>query len=121
MPVKLSTTINKISLIQNVTNQTFIKQFYDFMKSSDCSEKHINNNLKAIMNFNSSLDPTLSLLEINRKDQILTFLDSKIKSAEQDPDTRWITTWNHYLSHLKYFFRWLYNVNNKNSDEAATL
>ena len=42
--------------------------------------------------------------------EILAFLDSKIKSNEEDPDGRWITTWNHYLSHLKYFFRWLHNV-----------
>jgi len=82
-----------------------------------CSEKHINNNLKAIMNFDSGLDPKISFLDIKRRDQILSFLDSKIKSAEEDPDGGWITTWNHYLSHLKYFFRWLYNIyiNSKSS------
>ena len=26
-------------------------------------------------------------------------------NGEEDPDRKWITTWNHYLSHLKYFFR----------------
>ena len=33
---------------------------HDFMKSNGCSEKHINNNLKAIMNFDASLDPKTS-------------------------------------------------------------
>ena len=114
MPIKLSTTISKISLIRNSTNQMMIGEFYDFMKSNGCSEKHINNNLKAIMNFDSSLDPKTCLMEVKRRDQILIFLDSKIKGAEEDPDGRWITTWNHYLSHLKYFFRWLNNMyNNK--------
>ena len=121
MPVRLSTTISKISLIRNSTNQLLVKEFYDFMKSNACSEKHINNNLKAIMNFDGTLDAKTCFLEIQRRDIILCFLDSKIKSAEEDPDGKWITTWNHYLSHLKYFFRWLYNIhqNNKSSQNIA--
>ena len=55
MPVKLSTTVTKISLIRNSTNQVLVREFYDFMKSNVCSDKHINNNLKAIMNFDISL------------------------------------------------------------------
>jgi hypothetical protein len=117
MPVKLSTTISKIALIRNLTNQMLIREFYDFMRDNGCSEKHINNN-QAIMNFDSGLDPKTSFLDIKRRDQILCFLDGKIKSAEEDPDARWITTWNHYLSHLKYFFRWLYNIY-KNSKNIA--
>ena len=112
---------SKMALIRNLTNQMLIREFFDFMKGNGCSEKHINNNLKAIMNFDSGLDPKISFLDIKRRDQILIFLDSKIKSAEEDPDGRWITTWNHYLSHLKYFFRWLYNIykNSKSSQNIA--
>ena len=69
-----------------------IREFYDFMKSIGCSEKHINNNLKVIMNFCNSLNPKTSFFEIQRKDQILIFLDSKIKRIEEDPDGLWITT-----------------------------
>jgi hypothetical protein len=88
------------------------------MKSNGCSEKHINNNLKAIMNFESSLiDSKVSLLEIQKKHQILSFLDTKIKSHDEDPDRLWITTWNHYLNHLKYFFRWLYNIHQDNNND----
>ena len=121
MPVRLSTTISKIPLIRNSTNQVLVREFYDFMKSNGCSEKHINNSLKAIMNFDNSLDSKTSFLEIQRRDQILTFLDSKIKNSEEDPDVRWITIWNHYLSHLKYFFRWLYNLykNNERSQNET--
>ena len=116
MPIKLSTTVTKISLIRNPTNQMLVREFYDFMKRNGCSEKHINNNLKAIMNFDGSLDSKTSFLEIQRRDQILIFLDSKRKSTEEDPDGLWITTWNHYLSHSKYFFRWLYNIHNNNNN-----
>lgn len=38
-----------------------------------------------------------------------------------DSEKRWITRWNRYLNHLKFFYRWLYNeyneakTNNNNS------
>ena len=43
MPVRLSTTITKISLMANSTNQMLVTEFYEYMKNNDCSEKHINN------------------------------------------------------------------------------
>jgi hypothetical protein len=36
----------------------WITEFYEYMKNNACSEKHINNNLKAIMNFADNLEPT---------------------------------------------------------------
>jgi integrase/recombinase XerD len=39
----------------------------------------------------------------------VTFLDTKIKSNDIDPDKKWITTWNDYLWRIKYFLRWFYN------------
>jgi integrase/recombinase XerD len=38
-----------------------------------------------------------SFYDINKKEQILSFLDTKIKDSSQDPEKRWITSWNHYL------------------------
>jgi hypothetical protein len=49
---------------------------------------------------------------------LIKFLDTKIKTIEEDPDARWITTWNHYLSHIKHFFRWLYNAYQKKNSES---
>jgi hypothetical protein len=46
---------------------------------------------------------------MHRKNQIISFLDTKIKSQEYDPDQKWITTWNYNLVHLKRSFRWLHN------------
>jgi integrase/recombinase XerD len=69
------------------------------------------------MSFANTLDKDIDLNDVKRS-QIINFLDSKIKSPEKDPDKKWITTWNVYLNHLKYFFRWLYNeYNNKNRYE----
>ena len=90
------------------------------MKNGDAGDKHINNNLKIVMSFSKFSNQNLSFGEMNRK-HVIKFLDSKIKTGEQDPDRRWITTWNVYLNHLKYFFRWFYNEylldNNSNSED----
>jgi hypothetical protein len=51
----------------------------------------------------------LEFNRISKKEEILSFLDSKIKSKEDDPDGKWMRTWNDYLQRIKYFFRWLYN------------
>jgi integrase len=47
-------------------------------------------------------------------------LDTKIKNSEEDPDKRWITTWNDYLVRIKYFFRWMYNCKDKDEYENIT-
>jgi hypothetical protein len=36
-------------------------------------------------------------------------VDTRIKDIQNDPDKKWIRTWNDYLQRIKYFFRWLYN------------
>ena len=41
----------------------------------------------------------LKLTEAKRNVQVLfiAFLNTKIKSKKEDPDERWITTWNNHL------------------------
>ncbi len=114
MPVKLSTTIKNIQTIPNENNRKLVTEFYEFMESSGTSDKYQNNNLKTIIAFGKSLDPSESFYSISKRDQIIAFLDTKIKNLQTDPDKRWITTWNDYLSRIKYFFRWLYNTKNVN-------
>jgi hypothetical protein len=41
MPVKLSTTLNNISLLVNPTNIDLIREFYEYLKNNSASEKHI--------------------------------------------------------------------------------
>jgi integrase/recombinase XerD len=109
MPVKLSTTINSISSVPNPANSTILHEFHQYMKSIGTSESYQNGNLKIIIYFGRFLGPTTDFLSIQKKDQILSFLDTRIKDAEIDPDKRWIRIWNDYLQRIKYFFRWLYN------------
>ncbi|MGC2597499.1 MAG: hypothetical protein WA395_05145 [Nitrososphaeraceae archaeon] len=67
------------------------------MKSNGCSDHHQNNNLKVVISFAKFLGPSSSFYDIKKKEQIIAFLDTKIKSTEQDRDKKWITTWNWML------------------------
>jgi integrase/recombinase XerD len=113
MPAKLTTTINKIQFVPNRTNSDIINEFYQYMKNNDSSIHHQNNNLKVVIAFASFLGPDITFYEIKKKEQVLSFLNTKIKNSDQDPEKRWVTTWNHNLNRIRLFFRWLYNYRSK--------
>ena len=93
-----------------------IKEFYEFMNNNNSRERHIINNLKVIINFDEYFQSQKLFKDINRQ-EITSFLNSKIKSVEADPEKKWITTWNHYYNHLKFFYRGLYNEYNKTDND----
>ena len=79
------------------------------MKQLGTSENYQNQNLKQIINFARYLGPKKTMSNVKTKDDIITFLNTKMKDASQIPDKKWITTRNDYLWRIKYFFRWFYN------------
>jgi hypothetical protein len=83
MPAKLTTTIDKIKTVPNPSNAEIIFQFYNYMKSSDVSENHQNNCLKVMMAFANFLGTT-TFYQVKGKEQIIAFLDTKVKNNE-DP------------------------------------
>jgi integrase/recombinase XerD len=109
MPVKLTTTITNISSVPNHTNQTLLHEFHQYMKSIGTSDSYQNGNLKIMIYFGKSLGSNTRLYQISKRQEVLVFLDTRIKDTQSDPDKRWIRTWNDYLQRIKYFFRWLYN------------
>ncbi|MGI0019273.1 MAG: hypothetical protein ACREAY_02250, partial [Nitrososphaera sp.] len=109
MPTKLTTTIAKAALLPNRMNAEIAKAYLDYMRQNGSSERHQNNQLKTAVVFAVYLGPDKTFLEIRKKDEIITFLDTKIKSEAEDPEKKWITTWNDYLHRLKRFFRWLHS------------
>jgi integrase/recombinase XerD len=117
MPAKLTTTISKISSVPNLTNSTIIREFSEYMKWNDSSEHHQNNNLKAVIAFAKFIGPHSTFYQIQTKEQIISFLDTKKKI--EDNEKKWITTWNHYLVRIILFFRWLYNASGKDPDNIA--
>ena len=120
MPIRLSTTVQKISSLPNEVNSLLLSEFYEYMKSNGVSESHQNNNLKMLISFARYLGAS-SFVDINTSESITNFLNSKLKSIEDDPDKKCLTTWNDYLGRL---FRWLHNCrknssNNDNNNLAA--
>ncbi|MGZ5546421.1 MAG: hypothetical protein ACXWFZ_00525 [Nitrososphaeraceae archaeon] len=108
--VKLSTIVNnKISLGPNRENSSIIYDFYNYMQKKGSSENHQVNNLKVVLDFANFLGSNVEFYDINKKEQISSFLNTKIKNSDIDPDKKWITTWNHFLNRIKLFMRWLYN------------
>jgi hypothetical protein len=67
MPVKLTTTINKILNVPNFTNSTLIRDFYQYMVENDSSERNQNNYLKVIIPFAIFLGPDVTFYEIKGK------------------------------------------------------
>jgi hypothetical protein len=109
MPAKLKTTINKIQFVPNPTNSAIIQEFNEYMMNSEFSVHHKNNNLKVVIAFANFLGSSVTFSDIDKKEQILEFLNTKMKDSYSDPERRWITTWNHYLNRIRLFFRWFHN------------
>lgn len=116
MPTKLATTVEKIVSLPNKENSNMIRRFHEFMKSNAASERHQNNNLKSVISFANFLGSDTNFVDIDSTNLILSFLNTKIKSQQDDPEKRWITTWSDNLHRIKHFFRWLHNTKINNSD-----
>ena len=109
MSTKLSTLINKIDSIPNKENISIIKDFQKYMHNQNSSENHQINNLKVVMNYAKYLGKDIAFYDVKNKEQVISFLNTKIKNLDVDPDKRWITTWNHFLNRIILFMRWLHN------------
>jgi hypothetical protein len=110
MPALLSTTVKHIrDKLPHSVNSELIQHFHSYMKSNTTSERHQNNNLKAIIGYAEFLGSDTTFYQISSREQVVKFLDTKIKSNSEDSEQRWITTWNDYLVRIKHFFRWLHN------------
>jgi integrase/recombinase XerD len=108
MSTKVTTLLKRIDPLHSKDNVSVVKDFYNYMREKGSSENHIINNLKVMIEYVNYLDE-MKLYDVEKKDYIIPFLNTKIKNGLIDPDKRWITTWNHYLNRLKLFFRWLHN------------
>jgi integrase/recombinase XerD len=82
MPFKLSTTIGKIQNIPNSKNIEIVNEFLEYMRSNGSSEHHQNNNLKVLIAFDNFIGKDISFLDINKKEQMLEFLNTKMKSYD---------------------------------------
>jgi hypothetical protein len=52
------------------------------MKAKGTSERHQNNNLKAIIAFSKFIGPKVTFYEISKREEVLAFLNTKMKNQE---------------------------------------
>jgi hypothetical protein len=86
MPATLSCTISKIATIPNKVNADMIAEYLEYMHDNGASERHQNNALKAVIAYAKFLVENTTFYDINTKEQITAYFDTKINSSEQDPD-----------------------------------
>ena len=80
MSTKLITTIKQITTaVSNPVNSALINDFYQYMKANGASERHQNNNLKAIIALAKFIGPDIRFYHLKRREDIITFLPSKEK------------------------------------------
>jgi hypothetical protein len=79
MPSKLSTTINKIGAIPNLTNSALVDEFYSYMKTNGASKRHQNNSLKMVISYANYLGKDVKFYDIKTKEQVITFLNTKLR------------------------------------------
>src|SRR5215467_5147781 len=98
MPATLTNTISKIQLVPNSTNESLITDFHKYIVSNGASQRHQNNSLKRVIAFANYLGNNCTFYDLHAPDQIIPFLDTKIKGEAEDPDRRWITNTRRLLS-----------------------
>lgn len=115
MPQKLETVLKHVEEISNDVNRQLIDDYHKYLVSRDTSTNYQKDNVKLIYMFAKFLGESKSFIDVNDSETIVAFLDNKRKNKE-DPEQKWITTWNDYLWRLKMFYRWLYNVKLKGNN-----
>lgn len=119
MPTKLKDTLEKVRKLDNRSNSDLLIEFYEYMRAVRTSERYQSDVLKVLVKFSEFIND--NLMNVQKKEQVIAFLNTKIKNKVEDPEEKWITTWNDYLWRIKYFFRWLYNIKKKENIDNFVL
>ncbi|MGH9988968.1 MAG: hypothetical protein ACREAS_00875 [Nitrososphaera sp.] len=83
MPIRLDTILRKVEQMPNNVNSDLLKEFYQHMKDNGTSQNYQKGNLKAMIHFAEHIRAATSFFDINHE-QVLRFLDTKIKSEQID-------------------------------------
>ncbi len=89
MPAKLTTAIINIEKkLSNQTNRQLLGEFYNYLVGIDTSENYQIGLLKVLIRYAEYIGPSVTFYQIQNKEQIIKFLDSKRKSENDDPDKK---------------------------------
>jgi integrase/recombinase XerD len=111
---RLENVLEQIETVENNLNKNLIQEFSKYLSSKDTSANYQRNCIKIMLMFadflQSRKEVEKNLAQVNSVDDIIAFLDTRRKSKDEDPEQKWITTWNDYLWRIKIFYRWYYNT-----------
>ena len=109
---RLKNVLEQIEKVENDLNKKLIDEFSKYLVTKEASANYQRNCIKIMLMIAEFIQKNkgLNLTQIDSSSDIILFLDSRKKSREQDPDQKWITTWNDYLWRIKIFYRWYYNT-----------
>ena len=107
MPVKPETILRRVKLLPEHQSKIYL-EFKDWLENEqDNSERNWLNYFKVLVLFSDHIG-TKHLEDVTR-DDVVAFLNKRKKSIENDPEKKWVVTWNHYLNRLIGFYRWMHN------------
>lgn len=89
--------------------------YYNYLIDKGTSQMTQINDIIAVYYFANFLGDNKNLIDVKEKIQITAYLNTLIK--HDDPDKKYITTWNHYLTKLKSFYRFTYNYDGGEKDD----
>ncbi|MGI9010154.1 MAG: hypothetical protein ACR2F1_03080 [Nitrososphaeraceae archaeon] len=111
---RLENVLEQIETVENNLNKNLIQEFSKYLISKDTSASYQRNCIKIMLMFadflQSKKEEKTTFSQLNSIDDIIAFLDTRRKTKDEDPEQKWITTWNDYLWRIKIFYRWYYNT-----------
>ena len=109
---RLENVLEQIETVENNLNKNLIQEFSKYLSSKDASANYQRNCIKIMLMFTDFLhsrkEEKYNLSQVNSVVDIIAFLDTRRKNKDEDPEQKWITTWNDYLWRIKIFYRWYY-------------
>lgn len=111
---KLKNTLKNVNSLPNKKNVSHILNYYNYLLDKGITESSKMNNIQSVCYFARYLDTT-NLTDVKEKHQITSYLNTFIKP--DDPEKKYIGTWNSYRSKLIAFYRWLYNADGNEDHE----
>jgi hypothetical protein len=100
--------VSKIISLSNSTNANLLAESYQYMKNNGSSEQ----SLKTYIAFATFIGSDTTFMISREKKRLLIFLDTKLKSTEEDPDRKSITTWKKFHNcFVEWLIGWLSFIN----------
>lgn len=87
MSTKLKHTLEKVRKLNNKSNSDLLMEFYEYLRTARTSERYQSDILKVLVKFSEFIDD--NLMNVQKKQQVITFLNTKMKSKEEDPEDKW--------------------------------